>query len=590
MDKKRKASALKALINSNRIALQSGKKIYFTLILVSLLLCFSSYVELAFTEYTINSAYDLLKGTVSFQSVVYGMIGFTLVVLVFMCIRIISQLLNNKLMLNLSYYYENNLINKLGKIKWEYYEKNDTYVTIHEVRSHTLETIKKLVTSTISYITVIPMSIIYGYYLIQINILTVFIYIGLVIVFNLVIAGKMFSQLGHLWKETQTFTQKKNYFFNFSGDKVTHQEYKFNRLFHYAGDLWESCYNSEFNIKLKIFRKHEITLQSARIIFNIPYITMMIFVAYEILQGRHEIGFLIMANSLFNNIINTCLEIQRNLTNNKIESVFLESYEDVMKYEDDIIYEEKSFFDSFHLEDITYTYPQAGVKALDLLNMTINKGEKLAIVGYNGSGKTTFTNILMSLTDQFEGSITDGINPINLRKSISCILQDFAQYQMTIKENIQAGYCEHDFTDDEIISLLHKVGLKDVILKFEKGIHTLLGQIGSGIELSKGQWQRLAIARLLANPNATIWILDEPTAYLDPLSEIEIYDLIYELSGNKTVVFISHRLGFTKRADRIFVFESGKIVEQGKHSELIEKGGIYAQMYHIQEKWYMESF
>lgn len=587
MVKKRKASALKALVTSNRIALHSGKKLYLSLILVSLLLCLSSYVELAFTEYTINSAYDLFKGTVSFRSVIYGMIGFTLATLLFMGIRMISQLLNNKLMLKLTYYYEDNLIGKLGSIKWEYYEKNETYVTIHEVRNHTLLTIKNMVNSTISYITAIPMGIIYGYYLIQINILTVLVYIGLVIVFNLMIAGKMFSQLGHLWEETQSYTQKKNYFFDFSGDKVSHQEYKFNRLFQYAGGLWEKCYNSEYKIRLKIFKKHEITLQTARIIFNIPYITMMIFVAYEILQGRHEIGFLIMANSLFNNIINTCLELQRNITNNKIESVFLEAYEDVMNYENDMVFNEKPFHDSFSLKDITYTYPQSSVKALDMLSMDIRKGEKLAIVGYNGSGKTTFTNILMSLTDQYEGSITDGTNPVKLRNSVSCILQDFAQYQMTIKENIQAGYSEHEFTEDEIISLLEKVGLKDTILKLENGIHTLLGQLGKGIELSKGQWQRLAIARLLANPNATIWILDEPTAYLDPISEIEIYDMIYELSGDKTVLFISHRLGFTKRADRIVVFEEGKIAEQGTHNELMEMDGIYAQMYHIQEKWYV---
>jgi len=258
---------------------------------------------------------------------------------------------------------------------------------------------------------------------------------------------------------------------------------------------------------------------------------MMIFIALEIAAGLHNIGFLIMANTLFNNIINTCLGIQKNLTNNKIESVFIKAYEEVMNYKDDIIisnkipYKEKIYMGDIYMKDITYKYPQSEAKALNKLNLYIKKGEKIAIVGYNGSGKTTCTNILMGLTSKYEGIITDGQNLINLRNSISCILQNFAQYQMTIKENIEAGFAEHKFTDEEIISLLDRVGLKDIVLKLEKGIYTQLGQLGKGVELSKGQWQRLAIARLLANPNATIWILDEPTAYLDPISEIEIYDI-----------------------------------------------------------------
>ena len=114
----------------------------------------------------------------------------------------------------------------------------------------------------------------------------------------------------------------------------------------------------------------------------------------------------------------------------------------------------------------------------------------------------------------------------------------------------------------------------------------MLGQLGDGIDLSKGQWQRIAIARLLANPAAELWILDEPTAYLDPMTEIEIYRLIQELSGDRAVIFISHRLGFVRNADRIIVFEKGKVALSGKHAELMEQGGIYAEMYESQKQWY----
>lgn len=584
--KKEEMSMFKSLKCSNMIAFKANKRIYISLIVVSLVMCINIFINLLFTEYTINSAYNLFTGETDFKSVIFGISGFTVAILVFIGLGIVRQLLDNRLMLDITYYFESELNNKLGSIRWDYYEDNSTFVTIHEVRNHSLQTIKNMVGSAISYITALPLAVIYGYYLLQINVIAVIIYFVLVVVFNLVIAGRMFSQLGHLWKETQSYSQRQKYFFNFSGDKTTHQEYKFNRLFNYASDLWEEYYDSEYKIKLKIFKKHEITLQTARLIFNIPYITMMIFVAFEIAGGIHEIGFLLMANSLFNNIIDTCLEIQNNITNNKIESVFIKAYDEVMRYEDDIVVNELPYEGSIYMNDISYTYPQAETKALNGLNMCINEGEKVAIVGYNGSGKTTCINILMSLTDSYDGDLTDGEQPIGLRNSISCILQDFAQYQMTIKENIEAGYAGHEFTDEEIISILDKVGLKDIVLEFEKGIDTLLGQLGRGIELSKGQWQRLAIARLLANPDATIWILDEPTAYLDPISEIEIYNMIYELAGDRTVLFISHRLGFAKRADRIIVFDEGNVVEQGTHDELIQNGGIYADMYSVQESWY----
>ena len=136
--------------------------------------------------------------------------------------------------------------------------------------------------------------------------------------------------------------------------------------------------------------------------------------------------------------------------------------------------------------------------------------------------------------------------------------------------------------------MLAQVGLKEIVLAFENGIDTPLGQLENGIELSKGQWQRLAIARLLANPEIKTWILDEPTAYLDPIAEIEIYNMIYELAGDRTVLFISHRLGFAKKADRIVLFDNGRIEEAGTHDGLVNQNGTYAEMYSNQEEWYTD--
>ena len=139
----------------------------------------------------------------------------------------------------------------------------------------------------------------------------------------------------------------------------------------------------------------------------------------------------------------------------------------------------------------------------------------------------------------------------------------------------------------EIWELLKTVGLKEKVEGLERGLDTRLGQLDDQGDFSRGQWQRIAIARLLAKKEAGIWILDEPTAYLDPLSEIEVYRMIYRLAGERIVIFISHRLGFAAQTDRILVFDQGEIVEQGKHEELMEKeGGLYREMYSLQREWY----
>ncbi|HHV95431.1 MAG TPA: hypothetical protein GXX37_02980 [Clostridiaceae bacterium] len=273
MDRKKERTYIfKALKYSNIIALKANKKSFITLIIISLIMCINTFIDLAFTEYIINSAYNLFTGKTSLKSVTFGILGFMLITLAFIALGITRELLNNKLMLDITYYFEKALNDKLGNIEWEYYENSRTFEKIHEVKNHSLKGIKNMISSTIYYITVVPMVIIYSYYLSQINIFAVIIYFISVIVFNLLISGKMFSQLGQLWEGIQSYSLRQKYFFNFSGDKTTHQEYKFNRLFNYASSLWEKYYDSEYRIKLRIFKKHEITLQTARIIFNIPYI------------------------------------------------------------------------------------------------------------------------------------------------------------------------------------------------------------------------------------------------------------------------------------------------------------------------------
>ena len=201
-------------------------------------------------------------------------------------------------------------------------------------------------------------------------------------------------------------------------------------------------------------------------------------------------------------------------------------------------------------------------------------------MGVNGSGKTTLISVILSLLNQQKGQYLGREIPK------TAILQDFCQYQMTIRQNIEIGCGGRELPEEKIWEILRQVGLYEEVSRMSGGINTMLGQLEEGIELSKGQWQRLVIGRLLANEEARVWILDEPTAYLDPIAEVEMYRQIWKLSGNRLVFFISHRLGFAQNADSIIVIEGGQIAESGSHEQLMKARGIYASMFQGQQEWY----
>jgi ATP-binding cassette subfamily B protein len=560
--------------------------------LMNLVTVVQAVTVLKSTEFTTNAAYRLFtKTSESFRSELKTVILYGAALAALYVITVLKDLLFKKISLEVTYNYEKDLNSKLSKIRWDYFEHHDTAVKIHEVRTKSLEAIMNFIDSIMFYSSTFISIFAYGFFLVKINVFIVVVYLAL-IVLSSKLAGKVFDEVATIWDKIQPHSQKQNYFFGISGNKTGHQEYRFNRLFPFVRDKWDTYFDEEYKLRIKIFKKYEITLQVARIILNIPYILMLIYVSYEIVMGKHDIGFLMLCKAMFNDIVNTFGSVQWYIGRDRMEAKFVKSFFDILELEEEqenLPCEAAAVDICF--ENVVYRYPQSEAKALNKLSFNIKLGEKIAVVGHNGSGKTTFTNLLMSITDSFEGSIHTGADSPDmvfrqLRNSVACILQDFAQYELTIRENVELGNVNYKFTDEEILSLLQKVGLKDHVFSMPHGIDTKLGQLEEGIELSKGQWQRLAIARLLANEKATVWVLDEPTAYLDPLSEIEIYDLIYKLAGDRTVLFISHRLGFAKKADRIVVFEEGRIAEEGIHSELMKADGRYAEMYKNQEAWY----
>ena len=278
-------------------------------------------------------------------------------------------------------------------------------------------------------------------------------------------------------------------------------------------------------------------------------------------------------------------------------SLYVNKIRGFLNYEPKILSKEKlvpsNKAKEIELDKVSFAYGKNTDMLLKDLNLHIKPGEKIALVGYNGAGKTTLVKLLMRLYDTKAGVIkADGrdIKDYEVKKyrdTIGTVFQDFQIFAGSVKENVLLDVA--DGIDDEgIKKALTQSGLMERINKFEKGLDTELTTEFSqeGVNLSGGESQKLAISRVFYK-DAGLMILDEPSSALDPIAEYQLNHAMLEATGDKTVIFISHRLSTTRIADRIIMLENGKIVEQGSHEELLAMKGKYAQMWKVQAGAYI---
>jgi ATP-binding cassette, subfamily B, bacterial len=242
----------------------------------------------------------------------------------------------------------------------------------------------------------------------------------------------------------------------------------------------------------------------------------------------------------------------------------------------------------FEFRNVSFRYPGSSRLVLSGLNFQLRPGERVALVGENGQGKTTIVKLMTRLYDPLEGQILlDGIDLReysleDLYREIGVIFQDFMRYEMTARENIAVGQIETLARLEPLQEAARKSMAAPVIERLPFNYEQMLGRrFEGGVDLSGGEWQKVALARAYLR-NAQILILDEPTAALDARSEFEVFRRFAELTTGKTALFISHRFSTVRMADRVVVLENGKITEDGSHEELANLGGQYAEMFELQ--------
>jgi len=246
----------------------------------------------------------------------------------------------------------------------------------------------------------------------------------------------------------------------------------------------------------------------------------------------------------------------------------------------------------FEFRNVSFTYPGTNRTVLKDFTFTLSPGERVALIGENGQGKTTVVKLITRLYDPTEGQILlDGVDLReytleDLHREIGVIFQDFVRFEMTARDNIAVGRVDRPHQQSEIEFAAHKSLADVVVQKLEGGYDQMLGRrFEGGVELSGGEWQRIALARAYLR-DAQLLILDEPTAALDAKSELEVFERFAELTLGKMALLISHRFSTVRMADRIVVLSGGRLIEEGDHQQLISSGGLYAEMFEMQAASY----
>lgn len=378
--------------------------------------------------------------------------------------------------------------------------------------------------------------------------------------------------------------------------KDTIKEIKIFKLFDFLSQKWrvKSTEVQTENFKLAI--KYAGILLLSDIVAIVFKALALIYTVYLVVFENINIGNIMLVYGSINVFNGYMSDISRAFINLGDNSLHIQNWIKFMEMEDEVDVDVTPSISSDILiacSNVRFKYPQADAYAINGITLDIKAGDRIAIVGENGSGKSTFVNLINGLFDDYEGHILFQGKEIKdnltyIRQNISTIYQEFGKYDFSIRENISMGDANVEHDEVDFWDATNKSGAAAFIMDMEKKMDTMIGPYQDGTYLSGGQWQKIAISRTFLKDKAKLLILDEPTASLDPSSESEIYRRFLEKMDNQAVLMISHRLGATRFADRVLVFKEGKIIEDGSHEELMANKGVYWKMYMSQLALYKE--
>jgi ATP-binding cassette subfamily B protein len=504
-----------------------------------------------------------------------------------------------KLEIKLMESIQTSVIEKRSKLDYWLIEHNDTWDLIHLVCNNSSDRIKKgyfnLLDAGTNLVRVISILVLLFYQIWWSAILMFILFLPLFVV--MLRSGK--SNYKAI-KEANKIERKADYLRNVLQGRESVEERSLFGFSKQINDKWYESYESARAMEKLALVKNTLSVNATGISTIIIALILIGSLLKPLGNGTLSIGMFIgFVPSIFNLVRTMSKEFTQvtiNLAND------LEYIKDLKKFMElpetdgalDLPNETIRKIDHITIKfiNVTFCYPGTNRTILKNLTMTLYPNRHYALVGLNGAGKSTITKLLTGLYTNYTGEILLGDKNIKdfslaeLKGLFGSVYQDFARYSIPLKDSILLGNIRKLGDLSKLTKVIDDMDLKQITSRLSNGFETPIGKIfEGGTDLSGGEWQRVAIARTLVN-DAKILILDEPTAALDPVAESNIYELFHRISMGKSAIFITHRLGAAKLTDEILVIDDGTVKEQGTHDELMERNGIYCNLYHKQRSWY----
>ena len=375
------------------------------------------------------------------------------------------------------------------------------------------------------------------------------------------------------------------------------KELKLFRAVPYIQNIMNTTYDKYIK-EDKVIRKRYIRKQSITdIIQNITSYILRFFILFNVLKKQMTIGDLTMYIQAMENLESSIYLIRDIIATLYTDNLYIENLIELintMPNNENNYLEFPGSFRVIEFKNVSFKYPSADKYSLKNVNLKIEDQKAYALVGENGSGKTTLIKLLMRLYDPTEGEILiDGINikeysKESIYKKIGVIFQDYIKYPLDVQANIGIGFVEEIENWNRMLRASEKSKADIFISQLPQKYHSFLNkEYDEGMELSIGQWQKIAISRAYMNEDAAILILDEPSAALDPKAEYEMFHDFKQLTPNKASILITHRFSNVKLADKIFVMRDGELIEEGTHDQLISINSVYRELYNMQAESYI---
>lgn len=565
------------------------------LFLINLLLGILPVVLIWVTQQMLNSVTNIfLEKETPYEAFFLFLLLIVLMIGMY-AIQHIGNLNDQKTSFVLGKHIQHEILNKINNIPYLTFETPKIYDKIQRIRKNqnTMSSLVKysldLFKSTITVFSVLG-------YLLSIHwAFLIFLSIGII---PLVIIQLFFGYKKYQLNIFLTpFGRKEGYLSQLLTNRRSLKEVRLYGLNQILQKRWGEYYDKTKNTQYNLAKKSTFWTFMAEVVVTLTYALSGLFAIYLIYIDKIKVGSFVAVLQSVENIQESLENISSRISDIYETSFYVNEYREFMGTKEVVEpnttrMKKINKIDSIKLRNISFCYPNVLHPTLKRINLDIPIGKNITIIGENGSGKTTLTKCITGLYDITEGEIfvnqmpIKNIDVMSYQERISVLFQDFERYMFNVKDNVGFGDIANIRNERRIKEMAVLTGLHESIERMPKQYDTELGNMfEAGSQLSGGQWQKLALSRALFRDSDLI-VLDEPTSNLDPLSEVNILEHLYQHSGKRSIICITHRIGPALLSDEILVMDKGEIVERGTHEDLIKDKGFYFKLFKAQEKWY----